>query len=193
MIEHNIDISTSDGQMATFITHPESGGPYPVVLFLIDAPGKREELHDMARRVSATGYYVVLSNLYYRDARSFTVHREDPASTEYMFSLMANLDNRLVAQDAAAMLAHADADAVADASRVGVTGYCMSGPFALWIAAEFPEVVKSAASIHGVRLAVDAEASPPTRGVELEGEDLVMAADHDAYGGRAPCGRVGRG
>ena len=92
MIEHNIDISTSDGQMATFITHPESGGPYPVVLFLIDAPGKREELHDMARRISATGYYVVLSNLYYRDARSFTVHREDPASTEYMFSLMANLD-----------------------------------------------------------------------------------------------------
>ncbi len=138
MIEHNIDISTDDGQMATFITHPESGGPHPVVLFLIDAPGKREELHDMARRISATGYYVVLSNLYYRDARSFTVHREDPASAEHMFSLMANLDNRLVAQDATAMLAHAEADAVADTSRVGVTGYCMSGPFALWIAATMP-------------------------------------------------------
>ena len=190
MIEHNIDISTDDGQMATFITHPESGGPHPVVLFLIDAPGKREELHDMARRISATGYYVVLSNLYYRDARSFTVHREDPASAEHMFSLMANLDNRLVAQDAAAMLAHAEADAVADTSRVGVTGYCMSGPFALWIAAEFPEVVKSAASIHGVRLAVDAEDSPHTRAVEMKGEILVMAAEHDAYVDRAHYDRL---
>ena len=66
MIEHNIDISTDDGQMATFITHPEFGGPYPVVLVLIDAPGKREELHDMARRISATGYYVCL--LYTSDA-----------------------------------------------------------------------------------------------------------------------------
>ena len=123
MIEHNINISTDDGQMATFITHPVSGGPYPVVLFLIDAPGKREELHDMARRISATGYYVMLSNLYYRDTPSFMVHREDPASSEHMFSLMANLNNRIVAQDAAAMVAHAEGDALADANRVGVPGF----------------------------------------------------------------------
>ena len=190
MIEHQIDISTDDGQMATFITHPESGGPFPVVLFLMDAPGKREELHDMARRISATGYYVMLSNLYYRDVRSFLVHREDPASTEHMFELMSNLDNRIVAVDAAAMLAHADADAVADASRVGVAGYCMSGPFALWIAAEFPDVVKSAASIHGVRLAVDAEDSPHTRVAEMKGEILVMAAEHDDYVDRAHYDRL---
>jgi len=81
MIEHNIDISTDDGQMATFITHPESGGPHPVVLFLIDAPGKREELHDMARRISATGYYVVLSNLYYRDTlRSWCTEKIRPVA-----------------------------------------------------------------------------------------------------------------
>ncbi len=190
MIEHQIDISTDDGQMATFITHPESGGLFPVVLFLMDAPGKREELHDMARRISATGYYVMLSNLYYRDVRSFLVHREDPASTEHMFEPMSNLDNRIVVVDAAAMLAHADADAVADASRVGVAGYCMSGPFALWIAAEFPDVVKSAASIHGVRLAVDAEDSPHTRVAEMKGEILVMAAEHDDYVDRAHYDRL---
>ncbi|HIM69525.1 MAG TPA: dienelactone hydrolase family protein, partial [Gammaproteobacteria bacterium] len=48
MMEHHIDIETDDGTMATFISHPETGDPYPVVLFLMDAPGKREELHDMA-------------------------------------------------------------------------------------------------------------------------------------------------
>ena len=171
--------------MATFITHPETNGPHPVVLFLMDAPGKREELHDMARRISATGYYVMLPNLYYRDVPSFTVHREDPGSREYMFSLMANLTNALVAADAAAMIEYAASDSTADASRVGVTGYCMSGPFALWIAAEFPEVVKSAASIHGVRLAVDAEDSPHTRAADMAGEILVMSAEHDDYVDRA--------
>ena len=190
MIEHNTEIKTADGVMATFITHPETAGPHPVILFLMDAPGKREELHDMARRISATGYYVMLPNLYYRDVPSFTVHREDPGSREYMFSLMANLTNALVATDAATMIEYAASDSAADASRVGVTGYCMSGPFALWIAAEFPEFVKSAASIHGVRLAVDAEDSPHTRAAEMAGEILVMSAEHDDYVDRAHYDRL---
>ena len=169
MIEHHIDIETNDGTMATFISHPDADGPYPVVLFLMDAPGKREELHDMARRISATGYYVMLPNLYYREVRSFTLHREDPASAEYMFKLMSNLRNDMVARDAKKMIAYADADVVADASRIGVTGYCMSGPFALWLSAEFPDVIKS----------------------EMVGEILVMAAEYDDYVDRAHYDRLG--
>ena len=41
MIERTMDIATKDGGMETFICHPERGGPYPAVLFLMDAPGKR--------------------------------------------------------------------------------------------------------------------------------------------------------
>ena len=65
LIEKEIDIATADGDMNTFITHPEEEGPHPVVLFLMDAPGKRGELHDMARRLGTAGY-VMLPNLYYR-------------------------------------------------------------------------------------------------------------------------------
>jgi dienelactone hydrolase len=50
MIELHPDIATADGAMNSFVVHPEEGGPFPVVLFYMDAPGKREELHDMARR-----------------------------------------------------------------------------------------------------------------------------------------------
>jgi dienelactone hydrolase len=49
MLEQHIDIPTRDGAMNTFVVHPEEHGPHPVVLFYMDAPGKREELHDMAR------------------------------------------------------------------------------------------------------------------------------------------------
>ena len=53
MIEQTMDINTADGQMGTFLCHPERGAPYPAVCFLMDAHGIREELRDMARRLAA--------------------------------------------------------------------------------------------------------------------------------------------
>ena len=37
MIEQHIDIATADGAMNSFVVHPEEGGPFPVVLFYMDA------------------------------------------------------------------------------------------------------------------------------------------------------------
>jgi len=181
MIEAHLTIKTNEGQMSTFVVRPESEGPFPVILFLMDAPGKREELHDMARRVAATGYYVMLPNLYYRDVPSFTIHREDPVSAKYMAQLMDNLSNAMVSRDALTLLEHAELDASANTDVVGVTGYCMSGPFALWLAADYPEKIRAAASIHGVRLATDADDSPHTRAAEINGEILVLAAEFDDW------------
>ena len=69
MIEQTLDIATGDGEMETFICRPERGGPFPAVFLLMDAPGIREELKDMARRLGTVGYYVLLPNLYYRAGR----------------------------------------------------------------------------------------------------------------------------
>src|SRR3954453_188035 len=55
--------------MESFICRPERDQPHPAVLFLMDAPGIREELRDMARRLATVGYYVLLPNLYYRAGR----------------------------------------------------------------------------------------------------------------------------
>src|SRR5258705_443832 len=68
MIEQTLDIATKDGAMETFICRPERGA-HPPVLFLMDAPGIREELRDMARRLGTAGYCVLLPNLYYRAGR----------------------------------------------------------------------------------------------------------------------------
>ena len=104
-----IDIQTADGLMNTFITHPEEGGPYPAILFLMDAPGKREELHDMATRIATAGYYVMVPNLYYRRVREFTSD-STPASREIMFSHMASLSNKMVVGDCQDLLKVADSD-----------------------------------------------------------------------------------
>src|SRR5260221_14387582 len=66
MIDQQIDIPTKDGHITTFITHPERGGPFPVIIFYMDAPAIRDELRHMPRRLATSGYYIMLPNLYYR-------------------------------------------------------------------------------------------------------------------------------
>jgi carboxymethylenebutenolidase len=179
MIERDVDIATPDGAMNTFIVHPDEGGPRPVVLFLMDAPGKRQELHDMASRLATAGYYVILSNLYYRKTRHFNVFEK--GDRDAMFELMYSLSNDMVVRDAAAMIDFARTDPAADASRVGVVGYCMSGPFTVCVAAAHTDVVKSAASMYGVRLAVDADDSPHLRLGSVTGELYIGAAETDEW------------
>jgi carboxymethylenebutenolidase len=90
MIDRELDIATADGSMNTFITHPEEGGPHPVVLFYMDAPGVRGELHDMARRLGTAGYYVMLANLYYRRDRAYP-YTPSEEGRRVMFEHRANL------------------------------------------------------------------------------------------------------
>ena len=180
MIEHHIDIPTRDGSMNTFITHPDEGGPFPVVLFYMDAPGKREELHDMARRIGTVGYYVVLPNLYYRDAREF--HMGMPGATrETMFEYMNHLSNAMVCEDTQAMFDYVANDENASDGPVGTVGYCMSGPFVFAAASAFPARIKASASLHGVRLFTDADDSPHLAAEKIQGEIYFGCAETDEW------------
>lgn len=180
MIEHHLDIATEAGAMNTFITYPEEGGPFPVVLFYMDAPGKREELHDMARRIATVGYYVVLPNLYYREARDF-IFQPDPAGRKLMFEMMGHLSNTMIVKDTAAMLAFVDQADAADESRLGVVGYCMSGPFVVAVAGSYPERIACAASIYGANLISEREDSAHTFIKDIKGELYMACAEIDQY------------
>ncbi len=180
MIDRELDIQTADGAMNTFVTHPEEGGPHPVVLFYMDAPGKRGELHDMARRLGSVGYCVVLPNLYYRRDRDFKMGTGDDAR-RIMFEHMNTLDRAKILTDTAAMLKFVSGEQAARTDKVGVVGYCMSGPFVFWAAAEHPGRVAAAASFHGVRLCTDSPESPHRFADQIKGELYVGCAQTDSY------------
>jgi carboxymethylenebutenolidase len=178
MIDREIDIPTVDGVMNTFITHPEEEGPHPVVLFLMDAPGKREELHDMARRLGTAGYYVMLPNLYYRRLRVFDM---ESSTREAMFEQMNSLSNAMVCDDIRVLIDFIEGEDAARAGKLGCVGYCMSGPFAFAAAAAFPQRIAAAASFHGVRLVTDADDSPHLDAAKVEGELYFGCAETDEY------------
>ncbi len=179
MIEHHLDLTTPDGEMPTFIVHPDSGGPHPLVVFLMDAPGMREELHDMCRRLATSGYYVLAPMLYYRDVRQYNVF--ETGDRDRMFELMNNVSNAQASADAKVCMNFAQSDPAANASKVGTVGYCMSGPFTIALAADYPSQVTAAASIHGVALVTDADDSPHLRLSEANAEIYVGAAETDSY------------
>ena len=163
MIEQTLDIATKDGAMETFIVRPDRG-THPPVLFLMDAPGIREELRDMARRLATVGYSVLLPNLYYRAGRD-TKYGPDVlvhGSPEHqrMRAVRTKMTIPPVMQDVGAMLAYLDAQAEMKRGPIGVHGYCMSGPYALAAAARYPDRVAAAASFYGTWLVSDAVESP---------------------------------
>ena len=184
MIERQIDIPTQHGAVTTFISHPERGGPHPAVLFFMDAPGIREELRDMARRLASVGYYVMLPNLYYRSGEmelgSFT-QPEDGEVRKRMFELMATLDIPLVMSDASALIDHATADPAANAEVMGAVGYCMSGQHAINAATHFPDRIAAAASFYGVSLVTDQPTSPHLAGQKTRAALYYAYAEHDHY------------
>ena len=184
MIEQTVELPTTDGTMTTFIVHPEREGPHPVILFLMDAPAVRDELRDMARRLASVGYYVMLPNLYYRQGVMELAALPPMPEAEHrarMFELMATLTMAGVMADADALLAFARRDPAASNRKAGAVGYCMSGQYAINLAARHPDRIAAAASIHGVRLVTDRSDSPHLAAQKAKGELYFACAEHDQY------------
>lgn len=183
MIERTFDLATADGAMETFLVHPERGSPHPAVLLLMDAPGIREELRDMARRLATVGYCVLLPNLYYRAGRdsvfSAEVLTHGSAEHQRMRAIRTKMTIPPVMRDIGAMLDWLGREPAAKAGPVGAHGYCMSGPYALAAAAHYPDRIAACASFYGTWLVSDAEASPHLSFARARAEHYIACAEHD--------------
>ena len=181
MIEQNIDVATTDGQMNTFIVHPEENGPHPIVIFFMDAPGKREELHDMARRLASVGYYVILPNLYYRRTKNYYLKERTTEAMAEMFEHMSSLNQHTTEIDTSAIFDFLDKQLDVSKDKVGAVGYCMSGPIVLWAAASFPNRFRSIASIHGANMVTQSPQSPHLMPPHLKCECYIGCAEMDKW------------
>ena len=187
MLESEVIIKTPDGDMDCFITRPEEGGPHPAIVLYMDAPGIREELRDMARRIGTVGYYVILPNMYYRTGTegNYGFNLADTANSDEerkkMFAVMNTLTNALVVSDTAPMLEHIRADPAAAPGPVGCVGYCMSGRYVVSVAAAYPDDFAAVASYYGVGIITDKEDSPHLKADRIKAELYLAFAEQDVY------------
>jgi carboxymethylenebutenolidase len=184
MIERSIEIVTPDGRMSTFICHPERDSPHPAIIIFMDAPGIREELRDMARRLGTVGYYVMLPNLYYRSNVEELASAAAAANVDMRqkaLQLMATINIPLVMQDVDALLAFAGQDKAASRGPMGCVGYCMSGQYAINAAVRHKERIRAAASMYGVALVTDKPDSPHLAPQRTDARLYFGCAEKDQY------------
>ncbi|MGH9275367.1 MAG: dienelactone hydrolase family protein, partial [Acidimicrobiales bacterium] len=175
MPRRNVLITTTDGTCNATLHTPRGPGPWPAVIMYPDAGGVRGTFHDMAQRLADLGYAVLLPNLYYRQGAyepfDWRTVFKDRAEWARLMALAESVTEQGAARDTEAMLAFlADQPEVAAGTKVGTTGYCMGGSFALTAAGRFPDRVAAAASFHGGQIASTAPDSPHLLAREMRAE-----------------------
>ncbi|SFK74808.1 carboxymethylenebutenolidase [Rhodanobacter glycinis] len=184
MIKHEtINIRTPDGQCATHVFTPEGTGPWPAVIVYMDAFGIRPGLMQMGEHIAASGYVVLVPDLFYRyGAYGPLDPKEVFASGGFravVGPLMASTDNVKAAQDTEALLAYLDTRKDVAGDVIGTVGFCMGGGMAIAAAGTYPDRVAAAVSFHGGRLATDDPVSPHLLAPKIRAELYVAVADND--------------
>lgn len=183
-----IDIKTQDGVCDAFVAYPEDGKQYPAVLLLMDAYGLRDYLYDMAKKIAAKGYYVLLPNLFYRIRRApvlqdvaFPVKAEDMATVKP--KLMALFQGyspvTMGVPDIGTCLDFIAQQKQALPGKVGLTGYCMGGSLAVRAAAQYPDRVAAVTSFHAGNLATEDPTSPHLQLDKIKAKVYIAHADND--------------
>jgi carboxymethylenebutenolidase len=180
MIEKEVVVTTKNGRMPTFAACPDAPGSFPGVIFYMDAPGMREELRNMARRIAKHGYFCLLPDMYYRlGTCHFDLLHRDDAMSAVIRAAMNHLTNARVVDDTAALLAYFDAQDVVKSGPVGCVGHCMSGQYITTVSALFPHRMAAAASLYGVGIITDQEDAPHLLLDRIKGELYAFAeTDH---------------
>ena len=165
MREQEIAIQTPDGEADGFFYLDESGRRLPGIIFLTDIGGIRPSQLEMARRVAAEGYTVLLPNIFYRTGRpplfEMPFDLGEERTKKRMGELSASLRPEAFERDASAYVAfmRSSQGSVAP-GKMGVVGFCFSSALAMRLAASHPNDIAAVASFHGGRLATDDPASP---------------------------------
>ena len=167
VVETEVTVKTPDGICDAAFIHPASGA-YPGVIFWPDAAGLRPTMRDMAKRLAADGYSVLVPNPFYRVSKApqFTNAANLDFKNEDLLTKIRVLMSSIGApgaaeKDAPAYVAFLDAQPQVDkAKKIGTQGYCMGGPLVVRTAAAVPDRIGAGASFHGGGLVTDKPDSP---------------------------------
>jgi len=182
MYEQETRISTPDGEMTTFVAHPDGNGPFPVAVLYMDGVGYRDQIKRNARRFAADGYYCVAPDLFYRSGEKLTFdfsRMGDDAYRARLMSIIGSVKADAVVADTEAIFDVIASDpAAADGPKVCV-GYCMGARMALHAAAAMADEFVAAAGIHPGALVTDAPDSPHRDLAGVRGEVYFAFAEND--------------
>jgi carboxymethylenebutenolidase len=184
--ETEVEIEMPDGTCDAAFIYPAAGA-HPGVLIWTDAFGLRPVFRDMAKRLAAEGYSVLVPNPFYRVAKApvfsdiGSFDFQNPGDRAKLGPLMGSVNAPGAAErDAVAYIAFLNAqEQVNKAKRIGAQGYCMGGPLTVKTAAAVPDRVGAAASFHGGGLVTNNPDSPHLLAPKIKARMYFGIASND--------------
>lgn len=184
VVETDVVVTTPDGACDAALFHPAGKGPWPGAVIFTDILGLRPVFRDMGRRLAAEGYTVLVPNPFYRTRKAPVIDGafdfSKPDDRAKLVPLTAPLNRDTITKDCGAYIAFLDASKLVDKRRpLGVSGYCMGGPYTFIAASLAPQRVKALGSFHGGGLVTDGPDSPHLLIAKMKAQAVVCVAHND--------------
>jgi carboxymethylenebutenolidase len=183
--ERDVSVKTADGSADAALFAPAGKGKWPAVLMWPDILGLRPVFREMGRRLAAQGYIVLVPNPYYRARKApvvegpFDFNSKDDMARIRKFR--EGLTDAMVDRDSAAYVKYLYSRPQTDRRRkMGVQGFCMSGPISFRTAAVRPDRIGAVATFHPGALVTDKPSSPHLLIPKSRAAYLVIIAKNDA-------------
>ena len=140
--ETTVQYQSGNVGMKAFVAAPQTKDKRPAILIVQEWWGLTEHIKDIARRYAAEGYVAIVPDLYSRLGHAL------PTDAGEAGKLMNTLKQEDGLTDLNATVAYLKSVPEVDAAKIGMTGFCMGGSYALMLPCVSPEI-KAAVPFYG--------------------------------------------
>jgi carboxymethylenebutenolidase len=113
--------------MRAYVAAPQTKERRPTIIVIQEWWGLTEHIKDVGRRFAAEGYVAIAPDLYSRLGYALTT---DPGEAGTLMNMLQQEDGL---KDLNATVVYLKSVPEVDATRIGVTGFCMGGSYALML------------------------------------------------------------
>jgi len=138
ILEREVSFAGPACTINAFCAEPPDGAPRPTVIVVQEWWGLNPNIKDVARRFAREGYVAIAPDLYSRQGHKVAT---DPNTAA---QLMGGLKMADGIADLSAALGWVRAQKRTHSSRIGITGYCMGGSYAMLLPCESSEIAATA-------------------------------------------------
>ena len=138
-MESMIEFKRNGQQVGAYLATPTGAGPAPAVIVIQEWWGLNEHIKNVAERYAREGYVALVPDLY---------HGKVTADPNEAGKLMGALNREEAVKDLLGAVQHLKGLKEVRGDRIGVTGFCMGGSYALLLPCRTKEIRAAAPPNH---------------------------------------------